>query len=69
MIAGEHIPKEFCSPAPPSKKHSHKGSKNKFISSLTDSRRERKARFCCRERLGATNPIRSESCFASNDIR
>ena len=55
--------KEF--PRTPSKKHSHKGSKNKFISSLIDGRRERKARFCCRKRLEATNPIRSESCLTS----
>ena len=57
MIAGEHIPKEFCSPAPPSKKHSHKGSKNKVVNLRIDGRRERKVRFCCRKRSGTAKTL------------
>ena len=32
--------------------------KNKVVCARTDGRREVKPRFCCRKRLGTTNPIR-----------
>ncbi len=42
----------------PFQKLSYKGSNNKVVSARIDGRHEVKPRFCCRKRLGTTNPIR-----------
>ena len=44
---------EKSSPCTPSKTFAQNISKNKVVSAYTDSRREVKPRFCCRERLGS----------------
>ena len=46
----------------PLQKTLHKNHLNKVVSARIDSRREVKPRFGYRERLGTTNPTRSESC-------
>ena len=38
----------------PLQKFSQKRTKNKFVSTQTDGRREDEPRFCCRKRLGTT---------------
>jgi hypothetical protein len=51
-------------PPYPLKKSRTKGCGKQIVSLRIDSRREDKPRSCYRKRLGATNPTRSESCFA-----
>ncbi len=52
VFVGETSCKKF--PPRPFQELSHNNYLNRVVSARTDSRRERKARFCYRERLGTT---------------